>query len=228
MRRRNKEINIFSMSALDLFASAMGAFILIAVVALPYYLKTDKNLLLANKKLKKQVAVLEESLEVCRHDNDVLTQKNTTLTAENEQLDKDVGSCQKKLKETFIAVVMQWPNDRIDIDLYVIDPEGNKFYYKQHNRNREHYSGSLAKLSKDTIVGPGVEVWEIPVATKGNYEVKYHFHPGQGGRELTAKISGNIYTNKGSHAISDVSLKYDKWESVAVINIDADGNVSFN
>ena len=37
MRRRNKEINIFSMSALDLFASALGAFILIAVVLFPYF-----------------------------------------------------------------------------------------------------------------------------------------------------------------------------------------------
>ena len=31
------------MSALDLFASALGAFILIAIVALPYYLNTNKH-----------------------------------------------------------------------------------------------------------------------------------------------------------------------------------------
>ncbi len=37
MKRRNKEINIFSMSALDLFASALGAFILIAIVLFPYF-----------------------------------------------------------------------------------------------------------------------------------------------------------------------------------------------
>lgn len=37
-RQKNREINIFSMSALDLFASALGAFILITVAALPYYL----------------------------------------------------------------------------------------------------------------------------------------------------------------------------------------------
>jgi len=42
-RNRKQEINIFSMSALDLFASALGAFILIAIVALPYYLNTDKH-----------------------------------------------------------------------------------------------------------------------------------------------------------------------------------------
>ncbi|MGZ8942193.1 MAG: VWA domain-containing protein [Methylobacter sp.] len=41
-RKKNRDINIFSMSALDLFASALGAFIIISVIALPYYLKKDK------------------------------------------------------------------------------------------------------------------------------------------------------------------------------------------
>ena len=37
MKRKNRDINIFSMSALDLFASALGAFILLAVVVFPYF-----------------------------------------------------------------------------------------------------------------------------------------------------------------------------------------------
>ncbi len=37
MKRRSTEINIFGMSALDLFASALGAFILITVVLFPYF-----------------------------------------------------------------------------------------------------------------------------------------------------------------------------------------------
>ena len=36
---RNRELNIFSMSALDLFASALGAFILISIVLMPYFLR---------------------------------------------------------------------------------------------------------------------------------------------------------------------------------------------
>ena len=40
MRRPSREINIFSISALDLFASAMGSFILIAVMLFPYYQKS--------------------------------------------------------------------------------------------------------------------------------------------------------------------------------------------
>ena len=40
MKRKNREINIFSMSALDLFVSALGAFILLAVVIFPHFPNT--------------------------------------------------------------------------------------------------------------------------------------------------------------------------------------------
>lgn len=40
MRRRNRELSIFSMSSLDLFASALGAFILLTIVVFPYFPNT--------------------------------------------------------------------------------------------------------------------------------------------------------------------------------------------
>src|SRR5690606_33469138 len=45
MKRPSRELNIFSLSALDLFASAMGAFILIAVILFPYYQQNAKIML---------------------------------------------------------------------------------------------------------------------------------------------------------------------------------------
>ena len=42
MKRRNREISIFSMSALDLFASALGAFILLTIVIFPYFPNTSR------------------------------------------------------------------------------------------------------------------------------------------------------------------------------------------
>ena len=43
MKKRSREINIFSMSALDLFACSMGAFILITLILFPYYLKKESE-----------------------------------------------------------------------------------------------------------------------------------------------------------------------------------------
>ena len=42
MKKKNRDVNIFSMSALDLFASAMGAFMLLAVISLPFFGNTSK------------------------------------------------------------------------------------------------------------------------------------------------------------------------------------------
>lgn len=43
MKRKNREINIFSVSALDLFASAMGTFIIMSVVLFPYFTNTSRR-----------------------------------------------------------------------------------------------------------------------------------------------------------------------------------------
>jgi len=83
MRRRgSREVNIFSMSALDLFASALGAFILIAIIALPYYLKVEPVL----KKLK----IAENNIKQ-------LEIKNQTLTDNVEECNKNQKKCKERL-----------------------------------------------------------------------------------------------------------------------------------
>ena len=42
MKRAHREINIFSLSALDLFASALGAFMVVSLVLLPYFPNTGE------------------------------------------------------------------------------------------------------------------------------------------------------------------------------------------
>ncbi len=66
MRKRNREINIFSMSALDLFASAMGAFILIMLILMPYYLNKARPLQEKIKQLQTRLAGMERQLQQCR------------------------------------------------------------------------------------------------------------------------------------------------------------------
>ena len=43
MKRKSREVNVFSMSALDLFASALGAFILLAVIFMPFFPNTGDH-----------------------------------------------------------------------------------------------------------------------------------------------------------------------------------------
>ena len=69
MKRRSKGLEIFSMSALDLFAVAMGAFVIIAVIALPYYKKEIPDML-------SKVSVLSEEL----------TQKDAQIAAQTAEI----------------------------------------------------------------------------------------------------------------------------------------------
>lgn len=72
MRRPNRSVEMFSLSALDLFASAMGAFIIIAVIALPDYLNKTKvraevdALKVSVSELQQQKEAIQKELEEAR------------------------------------------------------------------------------------------------------------------------------------------------------------------
>jgi len=62
MRRPSRQLNIFSISALDLFASAMGAFVIIAVILFPYYMKNDDFMERA-RKAEKEARIATKEIE---------------------------------------------------------------------------------------------------------------------------------------------------------------------
>ena len=93
MKRRRKGLEIFSMSALDLFAAAMGAFVLIAVIALPYYKKEIPDLL-------SKISVLSEEL----------TQKDAQIaaqTAEIEQQKKEIAQQTAEIAAQELQIAQQ-------------------------------------------------------------------------------------------------------------------------
>ena len=62
MRLRSRELNVFSMSALDLFASDMGAFILVTVMALPFFPNSGDS--------GEDIEVVQAALEDARRQRD--------------------------------------------------------------------------------------------------------------------------------------------------------------
>lgn len=101
MRRNKKqEINIFSMSALDLFASALGAFILIAVIALPYYLNTDKENI--------------RKLEILKNKNKLQKEKIEKQTKQIKELEKKVKDT---IKFAFLGIATKATSFVILVDL---------------------------------------------------------------------------------------------------------------
>lgn len=76
MKPRNREINIFNLSMLDVISGALGAFLIIMVVLFPYYkkdfIKENQRLRAGVKKLGGQIRVAHDSVEACRNTNEKL------------------------------------------------------------------------------------------------------------------------------------------------------------
>ena len=104
MKSRSRELNIFSMSALDLFASAMGAFILIAFVLFPYFPNTGDAAEIA--KLEKEKLRLQEEKDKLLGERDRLLGEKDKLLGERDRLlgekDKLLGEKDKLEKDRIV------------------------------------------------------------------------------------------------------------------------------
>ena len=239
MRTRSREINIFSMSALDLFASALGAFILIAVVLFPYFPHTGDS--------PERVAAVRDQLEQAQNDlqaareqlNTCETQRQETQAAldaceeqrrasvpqdalgacesRNQQLESALDTCQMQAKKKFLLVIMSW-SKRDDIDLHVIDPAGREFFYQDKT-----HPGSQAKLEEDNTRGPGNEIWLHPAAEPGTYRVYYKYFRRASGN---VRVRGSVLTPEGRTPLPNRRLRREGEKPlIATITVDAEGNM---
>jgi hypothetical protein len=223
MKRLNREINIFSMSALDLLASAMGTFILLTVILFPYYLK--------NADIVERMSALRQQLETTQQQRAQLQQylqkcqAQTSKQSEITTLKRDLKNCHQKLRQTFLAIVMKWETQKQDVDLHIIDPNNNEFFYKKHNRNRSHFPNANAELSVDTIKGPGIEIWENPYIKQGIYKVYAKLYARKGNTKNPV-VKTTIYYRDGSKKLANITLhETNKKKLIAEIEVNAEGEV---
>lgn len=89
MKLRNRDINVFNMSALDLFASALGAFILLAIMALPFFPNTGDS--------PERVAEVKEELEEAKESLEKEKE-------EKEKIEKELAQEKSTSKISFPAM----------------------------------------------------------------------------------------------------------------------------
>ena len=254
MRGRGREINVFSISALDLFASALGAFILISIVLMPYFLRVDREVVeRIRQELEQTTAELEathrqlaqalDELQQCRQREAACLQEVAHLRGEVERLQgelrraqsaseqaqdelrqcqEDLHACKEKLSKTFLAIVIKWSTEQHDVDLHVIDAAGKEFSYRTRT-----IPGRPGELSVDTENGPGVEIWEVPVAPAGEYQVLYTFFRRHDNPDA-ATVLGGVYFRDGHTKLRKrdlTELKRANAVLVAIITVKDDGTV---
>jgi len=112
-KRHNKEFNIFSMSILDLFASAMGAFLIIMIILIPYYLKAGDaeklvvKLRAENAGITQQLEQTQQQLQQCTTARNQCEERGTQLqeelnrcTTERRQCEQERTQMQQQLDRT--------------------------------------------------------------------------------------------------------------------------------
>ena len=156
MKKSNRELNIFSMSTLDLFASAMGAFILITLVLFPYVLNTgdseeqvtDEQVVQVKAQFEEQVAQLKAQFEERVAEAKAQLEKQEAQV--KAQLEKQVEEPQppvpsidnsdervEEVKALFEGQI-EAMEDQVDALQYVID--SIPFYWVLRQTRRNLYS----------------------------------------------------------------------------------------
>ncbi len=224
MRRPNRHIEIFSISALDLFASALGAFILVAIILFPYYLKDKKT---AETLAVSEAALEKTKAEIARQQSDLATlqARSNDDAARLADLQKEVVKYRSAVSKPFLVVGIRWTVAGADIDLHVTDPAGHEFYWFKNNDRRRDYPSSSAELSYDMTSGPAVELWQDAAAIPGDYKVDYVANALPEGYQV--EVRGSVFDRDGKRDLPAKTLRIAKERvHAATLTVGQDGSVA--
>lgn len=108
---------------------------------------------------------------------------------------------------TDVRIIMEWDADNTDVDIHVVEPNGEEAYYG-HTRTRR---GGL--VSRDVVDGFGPEEYMIRVAPKGEYEVFTHYFASHEQKLYgPATVTATVFTDWGrtNEVSRTLSVRLDK------------------
>ena len=218
MKKRSREINVFSVSALDLFASALGAFIVISLIFMVSFAARPSD---ADQPPASDAALrleqAEADLERCRSE----ARSAAVLIESPGRADAALESCRRLLERTFVLAVASWSSED-DVDLHVVDPAGREFFFRQ-----KRLAGSAAALEEDNIRGPGNEVWLHPQAESGRYRLCYKLYTKRVAGPVA--VRGSVLWQEGRIGVPDIALRRTGEVRVAAeVRVDSRGGVEID
>ena len=113
----------------------------------------------------------------------------------------------RKLLDVDVRISMVWDADLTDVDLWIIEPTGEKAYYAN---NRTAIGGLV---SRDFTQGYGPEEYVLRRAIDGDYVIKAHFYGSSQQRLLgAATIKAVVWTDWGrpNEQRQELTLRVDK------------------
>jgi prefoldin subunit 5 len=168
--------------------------------------------------LEGQINELEEQIENVRSE---LSECEAGRADCEDDLEKIEGDAR------FLVVVMSWSTAKHDVDLHVIDPDGNEFMY-----NSRSFEGVEGELTVDNTCGPGYEVWNIAAPMEGEYEIYTNLFSRngcEGGNPANADAEVTIYHRNGVQSYESIELINEQEKVlISTANIPDSGIITFN
>lgn len=255
MKPRNREINIFNLSMLDVISGAMAAFLIIMVILLPYYKKEKIDYQAIIVRLQQTIAQLQSQRQAAeaqaeaareqlaraqadaqqqRERAEALARQQQSATAQAEAVREQLAQAQaeaQQQRERAEALARELA--KTFLVLYVrwdthddVDLHLFDPAGAEFSFRNKVIAGRPGELSEDNVNGPGNEVWEIRDAPPGEYQVYVKLYAVKDRRKPVV-VKGRFFHRDGGGPFPEVSLTQEKqFERVAVLRIDSEGNVT--
>lgn len=196
MKARNREINIFNMSLLDILCGALGVFCFMTLVLFPYWRPTGANA----EELEKNKLAIEEELKALKKklgesvDGKQMLQQVEQLERRMQQQQGDLNKAREELKAADkvieklemrnpVAVSMKW-NGPQDIDLFLEPANYGGAGGKRTQRidvNKKQGTSFLGESTSDYSQGPATEIWlQRDTVAGGDVKVYYKYFSNNG------------------------------------------------
>lgn len=148
-------------------------------------------------------------------ENIALNEMNNVIAKAGNKVKTDAIDTRLLYKQPLdLRIVLDWDADNCDIDLWVIDPKGEKCWYS----NQKTKIGG--KLSRDLTGGYGPEEFTLKNAVPGTYSIKVHYY---GDRQQSiagpTTINVQIFTDYGkpTEKKKDISMRMKSTQEVVEV-----------
>ena len=159
------------------------------------------------EELREEVAGLQEELSDAEED----------LAGAVGRIGGLEGNLALERRRKFLLVTISWQGED-DVDLHVVDPGGNEYYYAAGSQ-----SCSVARFEEDTTRGPGNEVWLHPLVPPGEYRIYYNLYAKRG---ETVTVRGSVVHSVDREELPTQALSQQGEKPlVATVVVDPDSNV---
>jgi len=248
MARRNREINIFNMSLLDILCGALGAFCFMMIALLPYYkppqemaklqqsqremddlmkqldqMKNQATDPQAAQQMQQAMAQLQQRVQEMEGQLNDAMQQNQQLTQQNDQLNKDNQTL--KIRQPFTVTVSSSVLEE-NVDLYLQDDVQSKTTCPPFDPTNAH--NSTFWPGDHHIYGAAFATWIVRDSPEGVHYKLYARLTNDIGQRQACTVSTLVVSDGPDVAVPTVNLTPERpWELAGTLTVGKNNALSY-